>query len=413
MRSSTRPRADLLVSILLLLVIATFTLAAIEVTNETSARVRCASHLRQIAQAMLLYSNDNNGAFPRTKYDPEKGPWWGTPYGRKKDIGPAAPDVANPFAKDSPAAPEANDVTAALWLLVRTQDITTDVFVCPATGQTRFDYGGGANRTSNWTNWPGDKGLRDHLSYSVANPYPKKSIADAGYRWDNSLSAEFALAADMNPGADTLNKLTVNSSPLAMTLGNSINHDRAGQNILYGDGHVAWEPSPFVGIERDNIYTYGESGESFPDKSGMTGANSPQSRNDSILLPLAINLDIVDPEGAIKDDIAARRKAVVAAYKDAPPVDAEAIRKRLIGRYVRIEADQLLTLDITQDSITAAGGPVTVKFNYRIERATDNDGVYAILNAPNQSPALASISLTKDGVYVWQGRQADGSWKRH
>ena len=40
-----------------------------------------------------------------------------------------------------------------------------------------------------------------------------------------------------------------------MRLANSNNHDKDGQNILYGDGHVAWESNPFVGVNRDNIYT--------------------------------------------------------------------------------------------------------------------------------------------------------------
>jgi len=34
--------------------------------RETANRVKCASNLRQIGQAILLYSNDNNGPYPRT-----------------------------------------------------------------------------------------------------------------------------------------------------------------------------------------------------------------------------------------------------------------------------------------------------------------------------------------------------------
>jgi prepilin-type processing-associated H-X9-DG protein len=40
-----------------------------------------------------------------------------------------------------------------------------------------------------------------------------------------------------------------------MKQANTNNHDKDGQNILYGDGHVAWESNPFVGTNRDNIYT--------------------------------------------------------------------------------------------------------------------------------------------------------------
>ena len=34
-----------------------------------------------------------------------------------------------------------------------------------------------------------------------------------------------------------------------MKQANSNNHDKDGQNILYGDGHVAWESNPFVGVQ--------------------------------------------------------------------------------------------------------------------------------------------------------------------
>jgi prepilin-type processing-associated H-X9-DG protein len=60
-----------------------------------------------------------------------------------------------------------------------------------------------------------------------------------------------------------------------MKQANSRNHDRDGQNILYGDGHVAWESNPFVGVNRDNIYSTAD---------GKIAA-SPVDANDSILLP--------------------------------------------------------------------------------------------------------------------------------
>ncbi|HEY5140530.1 MAG TPA: hypothetical protein VIJ25_14615, partial [Methylococcales bacterium] len=45
---------------------------------------------------------------------------------------------------------------------------------------------------------------------------------------------------------------TVNKSILQKT--NSPNHQQEGQNVLYGDAHVAFESRPDVGIEQDNIY---------------------------------------------------------------------------------------------------------------------------------------------------------------
>ena len=35
---------------------------------------------------------------------------------------------------------------------------------------------------------------------------------------------------------------------------NSPNHDFEGQNCLYADGHVQWQPSPDCGIDDNNIW---------------------------------------------------------------------------------------------------------------------------------------------------------------
>ncbi len=48
--------------------------------------------------------------------------------------------------------------------------------------------------------------------------------------------------------------------PTANTYGpyiyNSGNHAGDGQNVGFGDDHVTWETSPYVGQNGDNIFTY-------------------------------------------------------------------------------------------------------------------------------------------------------------
>src|SRR5689334_3193944 len=90
-------------------------------SRETANRVKCASNLRQIGQALLLYANDNKGAYPRTTFVEGAPPTWGT------------------------AAPAPNDVSAALFILLRTQDITPEVFVCPSSNAETWDFGSGGN----------------------------------------------------------------------------------------------------------------------------------------------------------------------------------------------------------------------------------------------------------------------------
>jgi len=67
---------------------------------------------------------------------------------------------------------------------------------------------------------------------------------------------------------------------------NSPNHDKDGQNILFGDGHVDWSSTAFAGRGQDNIYTRKKSA------TDQTGACDPQhpfaspvDAGDNVLLP--------------------------------------------------------------------------------------------------------------------------------
>src|SRR5439155_1248438 len=91
-------QTDLVALAVLVLLGGTFSLAQINRAQETANRVRCASNLRAIGQAMLLYSNENRGAFPRTTADPDKPtPTWGTPYEGNVKLGALPPDKALAF----------------------------------------------------------------------------------------------------------------------------------------------------------------------------------------------------------------------------------------------------------------------------------------------------------------------------
>jgi prepilin-type processing-associated H-X9-DG protein len=87
--------------------------------------------------------------------------------------------------------------------------------------------------------------------------------------------------ADRNPGLtggkENVTTVKVDSPPATMKLANTLNHEQDGQNVLFGDGHVEYCNTPFVGIEKDNIYT---------SKTGGI-AESPADKDDSVLLPPA------------------------------------------------------------------------------------------------------------------------------
>src|SRR4051794_10574343 len=74
---------ELLVVIGIIALLISILLPSLNRARETANRVKCASNLRQIGQAILLYSNENKGACPRTEDSGGTGamcpPTWGRP----------------------------------------------------------------------------------------------------------------------------------------------------------------------------------------------------------------------------------------------------------------------------------------------------------------------------------------------
>lgn len=279
-RSAGFTLLELLAVIFIIVIVAAILLPSMNRTGDRADNVRCGSNLRQIGQAILLYSNENKGAYPRTTYVP------GAPLTFSEDSSDGS-TARDPFgSKGLPGKVPDNDVVAAMFLLIRTQDITSEVFVCPSSNAEKDVYGtaagaSAANKTS-FTNW------RKHLSYSLANPYPTEAAVKAGYRWDSTLGAEFAVAADVNPGVGNGWDATLPtevSGAKEMRKANSPNHQGAGQNVLYGDGHVEFQQNPFVGTKRDNIYTVAGGTPDVPTTTSKTVVGSPAWSGDSVLLP--------------------------------------------------------------------------------------------------------------------------------
>jgi len=211
--------------------------------RESDHRARCAENLRALMSALRSYAQSNKGAFPRVTYDPAHNPDGYVAY--------SGATATDPFARDTAVRP--NDVTASLWLLVRAGFAKPSDFICPSTYDTPELVNGGAfAQHSNFTNG-------HHLSYSYASPFSSAP----GYILNDFLPADFALMADKNPGISAAGSDVTapawNATPLEIARANSNNHGRAGQNVLYTDGHVSFQPTPYCGVgseaQRDNIYT--------------------------------------------------------------------------------------------------------------------------------------------------------------
>jgi hypothetical protein len=256
-------------------------LPAVEESNEMERRLECASNLKVIGSAVAIYSNSAARiirAFPRAHYalDHADHPQFFTHWNQPNSFGPGAP--------------ESNDITAAFYLLLKTQDLDPRSLVCPDSNRKTLAFGDqtpkgadpiAALRTA-ISNFPS----MDYVSYSIQNMYPSQDAINAGWKWNSAISPDFAIVADLNPGGKAVATVTPSSPPEEMSQANSRNHGGAGQNVLYGDFHVEWRLTPFAGRTLpdnnvDNIYCR---------RSGAPGdrvVGPSVDAKDSILLPAA------------------------------------------------------------------------------------------------------------------------------
>ena len=246
---------ELLVAVFVLGVLGTILVPYVMKLREADRRTMCERNLGTIWDALQHYAKDNHFDYPRVVYDAAHEPNSYNCF--------TGPDSHNPFSPGN--AVRSNDVTASLWLLIRTGLLQDPrVFVCPSSSDRADSLTDAAGRSVPATSRSNFRS-GNNLSYGYASPFSSAPQ----YVMNDTHLGDFVLLGDKGPpiertGADAMSLISgpaSNSPPLAFTRLNSRNHDGAGENVLYADGSVRFVRTPYCGGGRsattagDDSYT--------------------------------------------------------------------------------------------------------------------------------------------------------------
>lgn len=264
--------------------------------RERAVRMLCAANLSQIGKAMLFYANDYEDELPRAGGPTSTWGW-----------------VRNWMAVDRYMAYGINakneggsaSISSCFYLLVKYYEMPPRLFICagdantvefklsdvpPGTVPQDFEF------TDAWDFGPQSS---KHCSYSYHLPFglyalttssdPSLAVAADRSPWIASPAAAAQLFAAFKPDLQT-----VRGTDFQARAGNSITHQRDGQNVLFLDGRVTFENRAYCGTGeggswgKDNIYTvsrFGAEGRGDPWGVPPTAQLSqPADRQDSLLV---------------------------------------------------------------------------------------------------------------------------------
>ena len=292
---------ELLVVIAIIAMLLAILMPALNKVKKIAQRVVCGTNLRGLGTAQVVYANDYDDQYTVAGFGL---------------VTQAAGNISDATGQwDNPAKPPSDwvggaSIGASLYLLVREADVSPKSFVCPSASERDYD-GEGAGNVDITELWDfghptvQNTGPVSCLSYSFHHPYTR-------FAADGTKSAAFAVMSDRNPWHDPKlpdqGGLTAdnwvdrvhwigddwnNPAPekMWMNVANAQPHDRDGQNVMYGDGHNAYEKRSDVGMRHDNIFTpqggpYDpiRQGQEVDRSAGSFNVDAPATSTDSFLV---------------------------------------------------------------------------------------------------------------------------------
>ncbi len=272
---------ELLVVIAIIALLIAILLPSLAKARESAKRSACASNLKQIYTSLYQYGNENGSSFPIIPYGSDND------YTSKAIVGEDA--STNNYDSDAEEDPfqlfkvggsdqdADHSVSQNLWILCRYDYTQPEIFLCPSSeqaGQKANLIDGDHSGATCFCDFPWENSSGTG-SYSFIQPWTRPidgstittglsrghSSADM---WSAEVDPRVVLASDANNGSDPTYRHDGSSGlPNYNEMKdhvNSTNHNKEGQNVMFGDGHVSFEKSAYVGIDKDNIFTAMEDG---------------------------------------------------------------------------------------------------------------------------------------------------------